>query len=233
MFFRCLRKSASVSLQPPQALPLSTSRSAEQHLVEALTLYRQEFIGKIEPALDPRADDAMETVSRAKRIAGDSGIGPALAPTLLEEVRYWPSWSQRDDFQKWVHFPAIDVFGSDEKDERGHKITRVYFRYKECQYGVYFVDEGCKAWEPINDDPSYYGKVELTLDGQTVLGLDIQRKMFPDHARWRWTNVFAFTAGAWMKDLIEIASYIELDMEYRLDTAIAEDVIERASGIKF
>jgi hypothetical protein len=39
-------------------------------------------------------------------------------------------------------------------------------------------------------------------------------------------------AGAWMKDLIEIATYIELDQGERLDKAISEDAIERASRIK-
>jgi hypothetical protein len=35
----------------------------------------------MEPALDLRADDAMDAVSRAKR---SSGTGPALAPNAIE-----------------------------------------------------------------------------------------------------------------------------------------------------
>jgi hypothetical protein len=232
MLFRRLRKSASIAFRNPGAQQLSQSLSTEQRLIEALASYREAFIGKIEPSLDPRAYSAAELVARAENLIAESGIGPALAPTLLEEVKHWPSWSKRDDFQKWMHFPATDVFGADERNEQGHKIARVNFRYKDRQYGVHFVDEGYDAWQANNDDPSLYGKVELSLDGETVLGLDISLKLSPDHASWRWTRLFAFMAGAWMKDLIEIATYIELDQGERLDKAISEDAIERASRIK-
>ena len=158
-------------------------------------------------------------------------MGSALAPTLLEEVKHWPSWSQREDFFEYVKFPATDISGTKETDEtNGTKTTRVNFSYQGNPYGLVFIDQGMSQW--ATDDYSARGKVELIYRGHSVLGLDISQDLSKEHYRWRWNNVFAFLPGTWMKDLVEMAAIIEQSQQRLFEDFIEKDAFERAGRIK-
>src|SRR6202040_2634751 len=113
-----------------------------------------------------------------------------------------------DDFYNFVKFPARYIGNANEKNEKQErKATFVTFLYNEtAEYSLKFIDEGMSTWN--TDDSNSYGKVEFISNGTTVLGLDISKDESKlDAARWRWSNVFAFFPGPWMKDLVEIAAY--------------------------
>lgn len=220
-------KPASVESQTEMQVD---TRTPEERLTFALIEFQQEYSDRIQSQPDVQIEKAKLLLSKAKRIVGDSGLGPALAPTLIEEVKYWPSWSQRDDFGQYVHFPATDIFGSSEKDERQRDITRVYFKYKGRQYGVVIHDHGFQTG--FHGDAYHHGKAEFIENGVLVLGLDISQDTDSEFARWRWFDLYAFVTGDWMKDLIEIAAHIEAGHERLIDEVEAEDVIERSRNIK-
>jgi uncharacterized protein (TIGR04255 family) len=77
--------------RPPPPAP-------EVDITDAILAYQRSFSESLRQALDSEVEEAKRLVARANRMVGDSGLGPALAPTLLEEVKYWPSWSQRERF---------------------------------------------------------------------------------------------------------------------------------------
>jgi hypothetical protein len=108
--------------------------------------------------------------------------------------------------------------------------TRVVFNYNNSTYKVLFTDEGCSAFVPDSDQ--YTGKAELLANGETVLGLNIHKKMWPDYERWRWSNIFAFVPGEWMKDLIEISTIIEKRCAGDLQKFHDDDVLARAKNIR-
>jgi len=84
-----------------------------------------------------------------------------------------------------------------------------------------------------SDDLNRYDKVYLYCDTQEVLGLDIREDMSKgDAVDWRWSDVLAFRPGPWMRDLIEIAAYIEVNFWKEVNERHDADVMARASKIR-
>ena len=186
------------------------------------------FTRRFAAQLPTKRRKAREIVECAKQIVGETGLGPALAPTLLEHVKYWPSWSKHSDFAQYVHFPCRYISGS--QGERSSP-TIVSFAYKDVLYTVRFVDNGMNSW--TSEDLNAYGTVHLYRNEQEVFGLDIHYDMAKgDAAKWRWSDVLAFQAGPWMQDLIEIAGYIGGNFWGRIERQRDADVIARAAKIQ-
>ena len=224
MLGRFFRKEPPRSDAPASAHPREDST---QRLDAALREYQRQFYARLQHQDSDEEQQAREIVHRAQNLVRTSGLGAALAPTLLEEVRHWPSWSTRADFREYVHFPATDVVASEEKQQDGYRnidVATIYFMYADRRYGVVFTDPGASHLP----EPSHFCKVELVADVETVLGLDINQEYTTDYSVWRWFNVFAFKPGDWMKHLIEIAAHIETGRgEFE-----ANDYKERAKNIK-
>ena len=143
-------------------------------MVEALNAYRLEVKDSLREPSDQSVQDAQALIAAANKLIGTSGLGPALAHTLIEEVMHWDAWSKRPDFMTWVHFPASDVAADSEK--RGGKNARTTkFTYNGCRYGVVFIDEGYNYFVP--DCDSYDGKAEFLVDDVAVLGLNLSKKL--------------------------------------------------------
>jgi hypothetical protein len=103
--------------------------------------------GSERPAELLAVENVLPGAMEANRIIGDSGLGAALAPTLLEEVKYWPSRCQRQDFQQHVNFPASDISGSTETDASSEtKTSRIHFSYGGSHYSLIFIDQGMNQW---------------------------------------------------------------------------------------
>jgi hypothetical protein len=122
----------------------SDDNSAGERLVSALNDFLTHFVESVRQRPNSEAETAKALLHQAKKIVSESGLGAALAPTLLEEVKHWPAWSKRPDFKQYMHFPAEDVSGLMENDDKKHKVTKVYFLYKNTRYGMIFSDYGFK-----------------------------------------------------------------------------------------
>src|SRR5262249_969384 len=157
----------------------------EKTIADALRGYQEQFYEKAKNALNRDAEAAKKIVARANKLVGDSGLGPALAPVLLEHVQHWPSWSTHDNFYEYVRFPTRYIGGSYEQDKECRtKTTNVTFSYRAALYTVKFIDQGMTPW--ATDDLNWYGTVELLSNDLTLLGLDIRQDVSKgDAARWR------------------------------------------------
>jgi len=224
----------------PQAVqpPVSVERpkpppTPEASIAQAILSYQRSFSNSLQRAERSGFREAQQLVARATQIVGESGLGPALAPTLLEHVKHWPSWSKRDDFGEYAKFPATNISGEVERlPEREGSVSKIYFTYNGNAYGLIFTDEGMSPYSP-GDSYFAYGKVELIYQGHSVFGLDISQDMSKEYYVWRWQNVFAFVPGTWMKELIEMAAYIEAAQQQYFTDFTEKDALERASRIKF
>jgi hypothetical protein len=194
-----------------------------EKLAAALESYQRDF----NEWINQDAKTAKALLDEAKVIVGQSGLGAALAPTLIKHTYHWPRWSKRDDFLRWVHFPAADIAAS-EKEAGKETIKGILFTYQGQRYGMRFADEG---WFIGPDGESHHqGTVDFVVNGDTVLGLDIAQDE-EEYSHWRWFNLYAFKAGPWTRHLLEIAAHIELGSHESLN-GWHEDVIERAKSIK-
>lgn len=201
----------------------------ERDVSEVIRAYQEQFAESIRHIEPGEVARAKALVARANKIVGESGLGAALAPTLLEHIKYWPSWSLRDGFQKYVGFPCSGVSGKATKEDRNNR-NLIWFTYDDADYQVDFLDKGMNTW--VHDDLNSYGEVRFSTQGVCVLGLDIIEDGSKEHSRWRWSQVNAFIPGPWMKHLIEIAAYIEKHDQRSFDRFFEEDALSRAANIK-
>jgi hypothetical protein len=215
---------------PPHiTAPKTPDQSPDQIISEMLSAYQQHFYEKAKGQPDPSIEQAKAKVDRAYQIVSQSRIGYSVC-AILEHVKHWPSWSTRDDFQKWVGFPATNVSGSREKIERNHDKTTVNFSYSGTPYSLIFIDRGISTWN--NDDMTAYGTVELFCADELVVGLDIGTDISKDYDRWRFHGVNAFAPGEWMKHIIEMAALIDARNERTMNRFSEDDALRRASKIK-
>lgn len=219
---------------PPAAVPAQGPPSTpEASIAQAILTYQRSFSESLKQVERADVKEAQRLVARANKLVGESGLGPALAPTLLEHVKHWPSWSKRDDFGQYAKFPAINISGEVERSsERRGSVSKIYFTYNGNPYGLIFTDEGMSPYS-MGDSNLASGKVELIYQSHSVFGLNISQDMSKEYSVWRWQNVFAFVPGTWMKELTEMAAYIEAAQQQHFTDFIEKDALERASRIKF
>jgi hypothetical protein len=90
----------------PATIVQEVSRSPEADIAQAILAYQRAFADTLRRSVNTDVENAKRLVARANKIVGESGLGPALAPILLDHVKYWPSWSKRDDFRQYVQIPG-------------------------------------------------------------------------------------------------------------------------------
>lgn len=185
-----------------------SSQTPADKLAAALAEYQADFEKKLQSQPSPDAEQARQRIRRAEDLVRQSGLGEALE-TLLEHIKYWPSWSQREDFRKWVGFPVGEVLAKEQRDESNYKtsITKVIcFTYGDGQFAVVLRDKGGTSLP----DGEYYhsGTVEFVAGRETVLGLNITERSNEYTNDWRYSGVYSLKIGTWSKALLEIAAHI-------------------------
>lgn len=223
-----LKRPAESTRSPQLKQSQEPEKDTEKRLAEELSKYEREYHERIKGKANQDAADAKSIVAKARDFVSNSRLGYALAQALLEHIRYWPSWSARDNFSTYVADPFGYVGGSISRDK--NSATTVIFTYNNREYTLKFVDNGIN--QRAFDDMNSYGTIELIYNHTTVLGLDIAKKLNIEHDYWKMNNVFALNPGQWMKDLIEMAAYIDAQRQKRINSFSDQDALDRASKIK-
>jgi hypothetical protein len=207
------------------------SSSAADKLATALEAYRRDFemelksgAANLEADRAKEAERAKELVQQANELIRQSGLGNALIK-LMEDVKYWSTWRQRGDFQKYVKFPATDILAEEEQNKESRTVTTVYFVYKNKRYGLLMTDEG-HSW----DGDSKVANVDFIADDAVVLSLRVGQDN-DGLSEWRLVDVNALTIGPWTKDLLEIAAYIKVGNENSMRHFNEELAIDKAKKI--
>lgn len=184
-----------------------SNKTAADKLAAALAEYQRDFEKRLAYRPNPDAQEAQARIERANAFINQSGLGKALV-ALMEHVKYWPSWSKRDDFREWVGFPVGEVFAKEEQKRDTNKPIKevmVLFVYRDARYGVVYTDEGSISLP--NGDYFYSGSLNFIANDDVVLELDINRDS-GESPSWRHSGVTALKMGPWSKPLLEIAAHI-------------------------
>ena len=187
---------------------MSSKSISLEELAKMLAEYRRDYETRLQSRPNIEAQQARQVVQKARDLIRQSGIGDALT-LLLQEVKYWPSWSQRDDLIKSVHFPATNIRAREESKEEPFKsttTTTVYFIYGDKPYGLVFEDRG-PSYIP-DGEPIRNGTLDFIAEDAVVLSLNVSSDA--DGHEWHWFDLNALTIGPWTKDLLEIAAYINI-----------------------
>ena len=190
---------------------MSSKSISSEGLAEMLAEYRRDYETRLQSRPNIEAQQARQLIQKARDLIRKSGIGDALT-LLLEEVKYWPSWSQRDDLIKLVHFPATDIRAREETKEEPFKratTTTVSFMYGNKPYGLVFEDRG-PSYLP-EGEPIRNGTLDFIAEDAVVLSLNVSNDA--DGHEWHWFDLNALNIGAWTKDLLEIAAHINVATE--------------------
>jgi hypothetical protein len=204
------------------------SGAAANKVAVALAAYERDFEARIKNPTNVDAESARAIVREANTIVRESGLGLALAPTLIEHVKHWPVWSKGDDFRQWIGFPATSIsVSSDQRDKE--EVLGVLFTYKNERYGIRFADEE-RAWLP-DGDIYHGGTVDLLCNGDTVFGVGVFLES-GEFGKWCWRDVHTLKVGEWAQHLLEIAACIRQDEGDRIRKRRESDTIERAKNIR-
>jgi hypothetical protein len=231
-----LWRSKSRSKQEQQASALSFDRytdevpkpDPEKSLSEALSQYQSQYYEKISNALDKDAEEAKRVVREAREFITNSRLAYSICRPVFEHVQHWPSWSTHTNFTKYCAPPFRYIDGSYSGEKP--KTTVVTFSYNAKPYTLRFVDEGMFPW--ATDDMNTYGKLEFRSGDSLVLGLDVSKDLSKEFGHWWMTDVFAFIPGPWMKDLIEMAAYVDGKQTREREQFQNNAALERAKNIK-
>jgi len=190
---------------------MSRKSISSEELAEMLAEYRRDYETRLQSRPNIEAQQARQLIQKARDLIRKSGMGDALT-LLLEEVKYWPSWSQRDDLIKLVHFPATDIRAREESKEEPFKratTTTVSFMYGNKPYGLVFEDRGPSYL--ADGEPIRNGTLDFIAEDAVVLSLNVSNDA--DGHEWHWFDLNALNIGAWTKDLLEIAAHINVATE--------------------
>ena len=208
-----------------------SSQTPADRLAAALAAYQADFEKKLKSQPNPDAEEARQRIKRAEDLVGQSGLAKALE-MLLDHTKHWPSWSQREDFKKWVGFPVGEVLAKEQRDEGRFKTTTntiVCFTYKDDQYAMVFKDKGSIS---LPDGELYHsGTVEFVSGGGTVLGLNIALEHTDYTSDWHYSGVYALKMGPWSKVLLEIAAHIRAHSENSSNRSRDERLMDQAKNI--
>ena len=207
-------------------------RTPADQLAAALDAYRKDYEARKRSEPNPDAERAKQLVEKARELVRGGGLDRALMD-LVDEVKYWPSWSKRNDFAKWVVFPVSDVMASEERLQGQYErkvITTVYFVYKGKRYGVILTDNGTFT---LPDGDGYQsGTAEFIADDVVVLGLNVSNEHDEYSSRWRSHDVHALEIGPWTRALAEIGADIKLGKERARAESDATRAVEQARNIR-
>jgi hypothetical protein len=209
--------------------PAKPEQRPDEIISEMLAAYQRHFYETAKGKPDPSVEAAKVKVARANKIVSDSRIGYSVC-SLLEHVRNWGAWSKRDDFQKYVAFPATDVTGTEDKTDKNHDRRTIDFRYSGVPYTVIFIERGVSSWS--HDDLNSYGSVELLASYKLAIGLDISKDISKEYDRWHFNSVSAFAPGDWMKHVVEMSALIDAHQSRQMSSYDDEDALRRAAQIK-
>lgn len=185
----------------------SDDEAAACNLAKALAEYERYALRLETPDRDPELDEARRKMRMAQRIVDEGRISYALCRQLLEHIRYWPAWIEREDFEKHVAFDARQVTAREESAEgKGARKIVVEFSFGNRRYRIAFTDKG---FSHVPDDTLQYGEITLDVDDVSVLSMDITQGI-DEFAYWKSSSVKSFRAGDWMQELLTISAQIEM-----------------------
>ncbi len=175
----------------------SQSDPAEE-LKHALRRFEMDFYEKTSGVANEDARRARDLVNKATKFVEESGLGVALSRSLLNHVVHWPSWSKREDFSKYCSDPFgyLDG-GGDRKD------MRVAFTYNGKKFEVKL------NWSHSIIDGQPFGNISFCEGDRLVLEMTASQSISGDADQWIMSTLETLQPGDWMKDLIEMAAYIE------------------------
>lgn len=214
------------SPQPrPQAALPQAPPSADSFLEEIIS-EKQRVGRQVEAATkeherqaEERLSEAFEVQERLGQFARDKELDKALI-ALWEEIKHYPSWSEREDFGKWNKLELADIVGS-----RKENIESVEFTYA----GQRFMLSARGDHDIVGDS---YVELSFYEDGTEVLAIRCSPYTKYGISEYLCDYVSAFKKrGSWAKVLLRI--YGQIQIADKKSSADAKDLVTKSTKSRF
>ncbi len=193
-------------------------RDSANSLADTLRAYSEAAYKAAKPKSDPELQAAYNTVAAAEKLVKEGRLAYALGRCLPEHMKYWPSWIERDDFEKYVGFDAGTIAARKSEEEGGFRTVKVAiidFTFNGTEYQLTLRDEGMSS---APGDPYRFGEIELLADNKRVAKFGLTEDITNEYSHWEFSDVRALSVGPWMQDVLDMVAQIEASDRKRFDT---------------
>ena len=200
-------------------------------LLVSLKAYSKAAYKASEPRPSAELEAAYEKVERARELVLEGGIAHALGGCLPAHIKYWPSWIQRDDFQKWVGFDATEIAAKESEEVSGSRtlnVSTIDFVFNDTSYRLVLRDGGMSY---VPDSLERLGEIEFFVEDFRVAKFDLVEDLSNEYSAWSFSDVRALNVGPWMKDVLDMAAQIQASERRRIDDLVDTRVRETAREI--
>lgn len=221
---------------PPTPPPAPTLMDRAEDVAKALQAFeRTAYAAALSAPKDAREEvtAAQEKIEAATKIVCDGRLAYALLRQLVPEVRYWPAWIKRDDFEKHKSFRCEVVSAQKTNAQQnglGGEEVAVCFIYNGTRYTVRHINRG---WSSVPNSMEQIGDASLYVDNECVLTIACTLDAAKEHEHWKFSSVRSMRLSAsWTKDLLQMASDIEVGGRARLMRYSDDIAVETAKNIQ-
>lgn len=204
---------------------------AAKKLAESLNAYSTAAYDASIERPNAKLTEARIKTEAARTIFRDGRLGYALGKCIPEHVKYWHSWSEREDFLSYVKFNASDIkanYSEEKSGSRTAKTSHISFNFNGSDYELVFRKLGQSY---IPESTEYDGEIELSYQGSVVAKIDIVEDYMNEYSTWEYRDVKALKVGPWMKDILEIATQIEISERNEHNNFMDKLTLETAKNI--
>lgn len=215
---------------PPvvESEPAPSLAARAKEVARALRAFEEQAYAEGQTAPGDDLIQAREAVAAAKTVVESGRLSYALLRQLLNDTRTWPAWIKRDDFESLKGFDCQDVVATERRVD-GTTTKEIAFVFNGRPYKLVHLDKG---YSHAPDADHKWGDVSFYAGDVLVLSVSATESLDDDY--WKMSSVKALRVGdgAWMTDLLQIATDIETGWNRRRDKFVDDATMEAAKNIK-
>ncbi|MBI2292371.1 MAG: hypothetical protein HYU73_19055 [Betaproteobacteria bacterium] len=148
--------------------------------------------------LEERFDSDLKVKERLSQFARTNELDKALI-ALWEEIKHYPGWSRRDDFEKWNKLQLAGINGSSEKDT-----NLVEFEHEGKVFKV-----SVRTWSGMESES--YADFSFFEAGEEVFSISCSANYGDYETIYRCINVSSLKKrGNWAKVLLALYGQIQI-----------------------
>ena len=187
-----------------------TKRSVQliEAAIQNLQATLSEHLAQLEESLKYSSGDVHTKVAERKSFARNLALDQKLTE-IWEEVKYYPSWRNRDD---WLKYRQCEV--DDPQEDKREKELEVSFLLNGHRYKFTYCDDGGTT----GFDGDYFHHTRLSLRNATnniLIEINISIEHDDVGSTLKPFDVSAFIAGSWIQDFLACYERLQANKKAR------------------
>lgn len=164
-------------------------------------------VEKHKESFNEKYSQDLEMKKKLSKFARDKKLDSALI-AVWNEIKNYPIWAKREDFQKFNKIDISSCTGSEEKNDR-NIVKSICFSWKGKNYQIVNVES--KSYVP---DPDVYAEFILLENEEEVFGINTSLEYDTVSSYYRCFDIIVFKKkGEWYKFLLDAWRIIEIEKE--------------------